>query len=52
MWELIVSQLIAECQHVKLERQREPLNEQVLLTMVEMGLDKDRTLQVTYSSYV
>ncbi|KAM4651203.1 LOW QUALITY PROTEIN: serine/threonine-protein kinase SIK3 [Discoglossus pictus] len=37
--------LIAECQHVKLERQREPLNEQVLLTMDEMGLDKERTLQ-------
>ncbi|KAG8434527.1 hypothetical protein GDO86_012777 [Hymenochirus boettgeri] len=37
--------LIAECQHVKLERQREPLNEQVLLTMAEMGLDKERTLQ-------
>lgn len=29
-----------------MERQREPINEQILITMVEMGLDKDRTLQV------
>ncbi|XP_075046480.1 serine/threonine-protein kinase SIK3 isoform X2 [Mixophyes fleayi] len=43
--DLEFERLIAECQHVKLERQREPLNEQVLHTMVEMGLDKDRTLQ-------
>ncbi|KAG9482150.1 serine/threonine-protein kinase SIK3 [Eleutherodactylus coqui] len=43
--DLEFERLIAECQHVKLERQREPINEQVLHTMGEMGLDKDRTLQ-------
>ncbi|CAH2320218.1 serine threonine- kinase SIK3 isoform X1 [Pelobates cultripes] len=43
--DLEFERLIAECQNVKLERQREPLNEQVLLTMAEMGLDKERTLQ-------
>ncbi|OCT72477.1 serine/threonine-protein kinase SIK3 [Xenopus laevis] len=43
--DLEFERLIAECQHVKLERQREPLNEQVLLTMAEMGLDRERTLQ-------
>ncbi|XP_044852791.1 serine/threonine-protein kinase SIK3 isoform X5 [Mauremys mutica] len=37
--------LIAECQHLKIERQMEPLNEDVLLAMAEMGLDKERTLQ-------
>ncbi|XP_074160284.1 serine/threonine-protein kinase SIK3 isoform X6 [Sminthopsis crassicaudata] len=37
--------LITECQHLKVERQMEPLNEDVLLAMVEMGLDKERTLQ-------
>ncbi|XP_060124623.1 serine/threonine-protein kinase SIK3 isoform X2 [Zootoca vivipara] len=37
--------LIAECQHLKVERQMEPLNEDVLLAMAEMGLDKERTLQ-------
>nr|XP_033773434.1 serine/threonine-protein kinase SIK3 isoform X1 [Geotrypetes seraphini] len=37
--------LITECQHLKIERQLEPLNEQVLLAMVEIGLDKERTLQ-------
>lgn len=40
------SQLIAEWQHLKVERQLEPLNEDVLLAMAEMGLDKERTLQV------
>lgn len=40
------SQLIAECQQLKAERQLEPLNEEVLLAMAEMGLDKERTLQV------
>uniref|UniRef100_A0A8C5WMT3 non-specific serine/threonine protein kinase n=1 Tax=Leptobrachium leishanense TaxID=445787 RepID=A0A8C5WMT3_9ANUR len=43
--DLEFERLIAECKHVKLERQREPLNEQVLHTMAEMGLDKERTLQ-------
>ncbi|XP_010192117.1 PREDICTED: serine/threonine-protein kinase SIK3, partial [Mesitornis unicolor] len=37
--------LIAECQHLKTERQMEPLNEDVLLAMAEMGLDKERTIQ-------
>ncbi|XP_062816981.1 serine/threonine-protein kinase SIK3 isoform X2 [Anolis carolinensis] len=37
--------LIAECQHLKIERQMEPLNEEVLLAMAEMGLDKEHTLQ-------
>ncbi|XP_063167107.1 serine/threonine-protein kinase SIK3 isoform X3 [Candoia aspera] len=39
------STLIAECQQLKVERQMEPLNEEVLLAMAEMGLDKERTLQ-------
>lgn len=39
-------QLVAECQQLKAERQLEPLNEEVLLAMAEMGLDKERTLQV------
>ncbi|KAM9299651.1 serine/threonine-protein kinase SIK3 [Gastrophryne carolinensis] len=43
--DLDFDRLIAECQHVKIERQREPVNEQILMTMVEMGLDKERTLQ-------
>ncbi|KAM3923471.1 serine/threonine-protein kinase SIK3 [Leptodactylus fuscus] len=43
--DLEFDRLIAECQHVKMERQREPLIEQVLHTMADMGLDKDRTLQ-------
>ncbi|XP_041427314.1 serine/threonine-protein kinase SIK3 isoform X2 [Xenopus laevis] len=43
--DLEFERLIAECQNVKLERQREPLNEQVLLTMADMGLDKECTLQ-------
>ncbi|XP_025067735.1 serine/threonine-protein kinase SIK3 isoform X3 [Alligator sinensis] len=37
--------LIAECQHLKAERQMEPLNEDVLLAMADMGLDKERTIQ-------
>ncbi|XP_069081067.1 serine/threonine-protein kinase SIK3 isoform X3 [Pleurodeles waltl] len=37
--------LIAEGQHLKMERRMEPLNEQVLQAMVEMGLDRERTLQ-------
>lgn len=39
-------QLIAECQQLKEERQMDPLNEDVLLAMENMGLDKERTLQV------
>ncbi|XP_038609312.1 LOW QUALITY PROTEIN: serine/threonine-protein kinase SIK3 [Tachyglossus aculeatus] len=37
--------LIAECQHLKVGRQLEPPNDDVLLAMAEMGLDKERTLQ-------
>ncbi|XP_004689288.2 PREDICTED: serine/threonine-protein kinase SIK3 isoform X1 [Condylura cristata] len=37
--------LIAECQQRKEERQLDPLNEDVLLAMEDMGLDKERTLQ-------
>lgn len=40
-------QLIAECQQLKEERQMDPLNEDVLLAMEDMGLDKERTLQVS-----
>ncbi|XP_075462718.1 serine/threonine-protein kinase SIK3 [Ascaphus truei] len=43
--DLEFERLIAECQHVKLDRQREPLNEKVLRTMEDMGLDKEHTLQ-------
>lgn len=46
----LLLQLIAECQHLKTERQMEPLNEDVLLAMAEMGLDKERTIQVTLCS--
>lgn len=42
----LLPQLIAECQHLKSERQMEPLNEDVLLAMADMGLDKERTIQV------
>ncbi|XP_044113837.1 serine/threonine-protein kinase SIK3 isoform X5 [Neovison vison] len=37
--------LIAECQQLKEDRQIDPLNEDVLLAMEDMGLDKERTLQ-------
>lgn len=43
---LFLLQLIAECQQLKEERQMDPLNEDVLLAMEDMGLDKERTLQV------
>lgn len=46
----LLFQLIAECQHLKTERQMEPLNEDVLLAMVDMGLDKERTVQVSRRS--
>lgn len=39
-------QLIAECEQVKTERETELINEQVLIAMSEMGLDRERTLQV------
>ncbi|KAK2846938.1 hypothetical protein Q5P01_009937 [Channa striata] len=37
--------LIAECEQVKTERETELINEQVLMAMCEMGLDRERTLQ-------
>lgn len=40
-------QLIAECEQVKTERKIE-LNDQVLLAMSEMGLDRECTLQVRH----
>lgn len=44
-------QLIAECQQLKEERQVDPLNEDVLLAMEDMGLDKERTLQVSLKEW-
>lgn len=38
--------LIAECEQVKTERETELIIEQVLIAMSEMGLDRERTLQV------
>ncbi|XP_029301796.1 serine/threonine-protein kinase SIK3 homolog isoform X4 [Cottoperca gobio] len=37
--------LIAECEQVKTERETELINEQVLIAMHDMGLDRERTLQ-------
>ncbi|XP_072310969.1 serine/threonine-protein kinase SIK3 homolog isoform X3 [Eucyclogobius newberryi] len=37
--------LIAECEQVKTERDTELINEQVLIAMCEMGLDRERTIQ-------
>ncbi|KAJ3590920.1 hypothetical protein NHX12_008868 [Muraenolepis orangiensis] len=37
--------LIVECEQVKTERETELINEQVLIEMSEMGLDRERTLQ-------
>ncbi|KAJ8372723.1 hypothetical protein AAFF_G00277920 [Aldrovandia affinis] len=37
--------LIAECEQVKTEREAELVNEQVLMEMAEMGLDRERILQ-------
>uniref|UniRef100_A0A8C5DJE8 non-specific serine/threonine protein kinase n=1 Tax=Gouania willdenowi TaxID=441366 RepID=A0A8C5DJE8_GOUWI len=37
--------LIAECEQVKTERDVELINEQVIIAMSEMGLDRERTLQ-------
>lgn len=47
----LMSQLIAECQQLKEERQIDPLNEDVLLAMEDMGLDKERTLQVSLKAW-
>jgi hypothetical protein len=46
LYNCIILQLIAECQQLKEERQSDPLNDDVLLAMEDMGLDKERTLQV------
>ncbi|KAG9328411.1 hypothetical protein JZ751_014039, partial [Albula glossodonta] len=35
----------AECEQVKVEREVELINEQVLIAMADMGLDRERTLQ-------
>ncbi|KAK7800286.1 hypothetical protein U0070_017432 [Myodes glareolus] len=37
--------LIAECQQLKEERQTDALNDDVLMAMEDMGLDRERTLQ-------
>ncbi|XP_051934656.1 serine/threonine-protein kinase SIK3 homolog isoform X3 [Hippocampus zosterae] len=37
--------LIAECELVKTERETELINEQVLIAMSEMGLDRERAIQ-------
>eukprot|EP00062_Callorhinchus_milii_P021225 gi/632977723/ref/XP_007905506.1/ PREDICTED: serine/threonine-protein kinase SIK3 isoform X1 [Callorhinchus milii] len=37
--------LITESRQIKVEIKTEPLNEQVLMYMTELGLDRDRTLQ-------
>ncbi|KAG9342095.1 hypothetical protein JZ751_017092 [Albula glossodonta] len=37
--------LILECEQVKSEREAELINDQVLMAMAEMGLDRERTLQ-------
>ncbi|XP_051719916.1 serine/threonine-protein kinase SIK3 homolog isoform X2 [Ctenopharyngodon idella] len=37
--------LIAECEQVKVERETELINEQVLMAMSDMGFDRERTLQ-------
>ncbi|CAL9684207.1 unnamed protein product [Knipowitschia caucasica] len=37
--------LIVECEQVKTERDTELINEQVLIAMCEMGLDRERTIQ-------
>lgn len=47
----LMSQLIAECQQLKEDRQIDPLNEDVLLAMEDMGLDKERTLQVSLKAW-
>lgn len=38
--------LIVECEQVKTERETELISEQVLIAMSEMGLDRERTIQV------
>ncbi|XP_055051312.2 serine/threonine-protein kinase SIK3 homolog isoform X1 [Misgurnus anguillicaudatus] len=37
--------LIEECEQVKVERETELINEQILMVMSEMGFDRERTLQ-------
>lgn len=43
---LSMLQLIAECQQLKEERQSDALNDDVLMAMEDMGLDRERTLEV------
>lgn len=43
---LLLLKLIAECEQVKTEREMELISEQVLIAMSEMGLDRERTIQV------
>ncbi len=40
---LFLCQLIAECEQVKVERETEIINEQILMAMSEMGFDRERT---------
>uniref|UniRef100_A0A8C2FWT3 non-specific serine/threonine protein kinase n=1 Tax=Cyprinus carpio TaxID=7962 RepID=A0A8C2FWT3_CYPCA len=42
---LCLCQLIAECEQVKVERETELINEQILMAVSEMGFDRERTLQ-------
>lgn len=49
---MCVCQLIEECEQVKVERETELINEQVLLAMAEMGFDRERTLQVITHTHV
>lgn len=44
-------QLIAECRQIKEERQVDVLNEDVLLAMEDIGLDRERTLQVSLKEW-
>lgn len=47
----LMLQLIAECQQLKEERQVDVLNEDVLLAMEDIGLDRERTLQVSLKEW-
>lgn len=47
----LMLQLIAECRQLKEERQVDVLNEDVLLAMEDIGLDRERTLQVSLKEW-
>lgn len=47
----LMLQLIAECRQIKEERQVDVLNEDVLLAMEDIGLDRERTLQVSLKEW-